>query len=109
MAVQNDTAPSHLVLLLQLFCVQRVDVELCHITMRLGFSAPPSHNRLSFSIQAPETRFSYLQTHASYGRGHVSLLADFDTFTQNRLVTYPLPPRPSSSPLLGPETVVLGR
>ena len=32
-------------------------------TMRLEFSAPPSHRRLAFSIQAPETRFGYLQTH----------------------------------------------
>ena len=31
--------------------------------MRLEFSEHPVHKRLAFSIQAPETRFGYLQTH----------------------------------------------
>jgi hypothetical protein len=31
-------------------------------TMRLEFSGPPSHKGLEFSIQTPETRFSYIQT-----------------------------------------------
>jgi hypothetical protein len=34
-------------------------------TTRLEFSGPPSHKRLAFSIRAPETSSSYLQTHDS--------------------------------------------
>jgi hypothetical protein len=31
--------------------------------MRLEFSGPPSHKRLPFSTQAPETRPGHLRTH----------------------------------------------